>query len=91
MKKKYFTINERDDECAHIGTLVASTSEELKNKLKEACSVHFDAEVIEISDIDINQYLYGRVFEIKVTLDCVTPDFEVKFSTIVTISESWLY
>jgi hypothetical protein len=86
MEKKYYTVNEAEGECAHIGTLIASTSEELKNKLITACAEHLDANVVETSDIDIEQCLYGRILEVKVTLDC-----EVEFPISVTISETWLY
>ena len=84
--KKYFTVNEAKGENAHVGTLVASTSEELKNKLSGACCEHFDAKVIEMSDFDIDDCLYGRILEVKITLDC-----EVELPIVVTISESWLY
>lgn len=86
MEKKYFTVNEAGGENAHIGTLVANTSEELRNKLSEACSEHFDAKVIGMFDFDIDDCLYGRILEVKITLD-----WEVELPIVVTISQTWLY
>jgi len=86
MKKRYFTVNEAGGETAHVGTLVASTSEELKNKLLEACCAHFDAEVTGIPNIDINDCLYGKTLDVKIDLNC-----DLAFPIVVTISETWLY
>jgi hypothetical protein len=86
MKKRYFTVNEAKGECAHIGTLIASTSEELKNKLSEACCAHFDAKVIGMSDFNIDDCLYGETLDVKIDLDC-----DLAFPIVVTISETWLY
>jgi hypothetical protein len=86
MENKYFTVNEAGGENAHVGTLVANTSEELKNKLSEACCAHFDAKVIGMSNFDINDCLYGKTLDVRIHLDC-----EVEYPIIITISESWLY
>jgi hypothetical protein len=86
MKKRYFTVNETEGECTHVGTLVASTSEELKKKLITACMGHFDANVIKTSDIDIEDCIYGKIYSLKITLDCM-----METTNSVSISETWLY
>lgn len=86
MKTKYFTVNELSPDYSdygHIGTISANTLEELKGKLIEAVSEHFDEDV-NIGVIDwytlVNEYT-----PIEVRFD--TPSI----SGSVDVRETWIY
>lgn len=79
--KKYFSINENDN--VHVGTVIAETNEELKNKVEIACSEHFDID-IKLNKINIDDYINGKNGYVNIIDDT---------GNIISIfiTETWVY
>ncbi len=65
----YFCLSESYNE-EHIGTVVASSTKELIEKIIEALEAHFDCEVETIGDIDLENVVpsYGVPYNFNVYL-----------------------
>lgn len=89
MEAQYFILNENEGERYHIGIVVASNSEELNTKIKQAIEAHFDAEITSELKVDFDKvYLKYRAHE----------DFEVQMNEDgeesvrgIEISTTWIY
>ena len=84
MKPQYFTLNEAEDEKFHIGTIIAATNEVLADKVTEALQEHFDAQVNDIEELDVEKIKkYYGPYEFNVLMDEITRK--------VSIQVSWIY
>jgi len=85
MKKLfYFSVTADNGSGEHIGTICATTDEELKAKLITACMEHFDEDVEITGDIKIENFMYGRTGD----------DIGIKvgdYDDAVSICQTWLY
>jgi hypothetical protein len=57
--KKYFSLSEN---CTHIATICAETNDELNEKIKIACSEHFDEEVAINEFLEIEKFNHEEDF-----------------------------
>lgn len=67
MKQTFFLVTEMDESV--VGVIGAVNNDELKSKMKSALIDHFDSEIKDIPTLDMEDYIYGRVGEIHVTMD----------------------
>ena len=89
MKKQYFILNENEGDRCHIGIVVASNSEELNTKIKQAIEAHFDAEITSELKVDFDKVYskYGASEEFEVEMN---EDGEESLRGI-EISNTWIY
>jgi hypothetical protein len=83
--KKYYCITDSEN-GSHIGTVIASNTKELNQKIIKATQDYFDnpvklCEIVEITDVD-NKYGAEYLFYI---------DLSGTYSTPITITKSWIY
>jgi hypothetical protein len=84
MKPQYFILNEAEDERFHIGTIIAATNEVLAEKVMDALQEHFDAQVNDIEDLDVEKIKQSyEPYEFSVLMDEITRK--------VSIEPTWLY
>lgn len=90
-KTKYLCISVDGKE--HIGTVKASTSDELMLGLVQACQAHFDADVTLTCNVNIEDYIYGNDGTITVLVETVAHvnEEDNTYQMRIFICETWLY
>ena len=95
MKKIYFTLREvGNDECPNMGTVSAMIKgaiivNDITSGLsvKEAIESHMDAEVIDMSSVDLTQAYNACPVEFKVTINNNGEEQKIK----IEAEQTWLY
>lgn len=83
----YFTVLEPNADLGNVGTIAASTKEELIEKLTIACAAHFDAETEILSAPDLQAISRGEAWEVRVRVYQTDDPWELTLD----IQQTWIY
>ncbi len=86
METKNFSIRESDGATNHIGTIVASKNNVLKDKILRACSEHFCIDARIKGSVKIKDYVDADGSELTVT----DADDE-EFKATIFVCQTWIY
>ena len=86
MKTTYFLLTE--DSESVIGVVGASSNEELTEKAKVAISQHFDIDVPNDLELNMEDYIYGRIGDFQVSVEF---DGDNDYQATIAIQEVVLY
>ena len=90
MKQLFFTLRESRDEQKHIGTVIASSDTMLTEKVQTAINEHFDTAITIDTPLKMDDYMYGRVADIKVFIPD-SGDGGGGYDVDIEITQTWLY
>ena len=86
MKTRYFLLTE--DSESVVGVIGASSNEDLTEKAKTAVSQHFEIDIPNDLDLDMENYMYGRQGNFQVSVDF---DGDNDYQATINVQEVVLY